>query len=168
MRFRLRGPVRPTFAIALAAMAIVWTPGSVRAQDYAKATGGTRILEGANGFSIKVLVEAANLGGPEVEIGEITFPVGSGATPQGATAPRGHSHGAVEIFYVLEGTLDHIVNGESHVIEPGGVGIVRPGDQVVHRVVGDTPVRALVVWAPGGEVDRIAPSFRERPIRSGG
>lgn len=46
--------------------------------------------------------------------------------------------------------------------------MVRPGDTVVHRVVGDTPVRALVIWAPGGEVERIAPAFRERPMGPGG
>jgi len=137
------------------------------AQTYERATTGTRILEGGNGLTIKVLVEAANLGGDEVEIGEITFPVGSGATPAGATGPRGHRHGSVEIFYVLEGTLDHIVNGESHIIQPGGVGIVRSGDEVVHRVVGETPVRAVVIWAPGGEVGRIAPGFRQRPVGSG-
>jgi mannose-6-phosphate isomerase-like protein (cupin superfamily) len=163
----------PAFAPALLAILAVVAahPLAARplaAQDYARTTTGTRILEAPNGVSIRVLVEAANLGGPEVEMGEITFPVGSGATPPGESSPRAHRHGAVEIFYVLEGTLDHIVNGESHVIGAGGVAVVRPGDTVVHRVVGDTPVRALVIWAPGGEVARIAPAFRERPIGPGG
>jgi mannose-6-phosphate isomerase-like protein (cupin superfamily) len=127
--------------------------------EYQRATRGTRVLEGQNGFAIKVLVEQSNLGGREVEIGEITFPVGSGA------GGNGHVHGTVEIFYVLSGELDHIVNGESHILTPGMVGMVRTGDRVVHRVVGDVPVRALVIWAPGGEVERIAGSLRERPIR---
>jgi uncharacterized cupin superfamily protein len=74
----------------------------------------------------------------------------------------------VEIFYVLEGTLEHVVNGVTHVLTPGMVGIVRAGDEVAHRVPGDEPVRALVVWAPGGEVDRIAPGFRQRPVSGGG
>ena len=60
--------------------------------------------------------------------------------------------------------LDHIVNDMSHVLEPGMVGIVRPGDTVVHRVVSDVPVKALVIWAPGGEADRIAGNFRQRPV----
>ncbi|MCH7475211.1 MAG: hypothetical protein IIA27_11105 [Gemmatimonadetes bacterium] len=42
--------------------------------------------------------------------------------------------------------------------------IVRPGDTVVHRVVSDVPVKALVIWAPGGEADRIAGNFRQRPV----
>ncbi len=125
---------------------------------YQAASSGTRWLEGNNGFSIKMLVEGSNLGGREVEIGEITFPVGSGQSR------RGHTHGAVEIFYILSGRLDHIVNDTSHVLEPGMVGIVRPGDTVVHRVVSDVPVKALVIWAPGGEADRIAGDFRQRPV----
>jgi len=129
--------------------------------DYAKATRGTRWLEGRGGFSIKMLVERSNLGGDEVEVGEITFPVGAGA------GARGHVHARVEIFYVLEGELDHVVNGESHRLGPGMVGIVRAGDRVVHRVVSDTPVRALVIWAPAGEAERIAGGFRERPIGPG-
>ncbi|MFQ5678953.1 MAG: cupin domain-containing protein [Gemmatimonadota bacterium] len=99
-----------------------------------------------------------NLGGEEVEIGEITFPVGAGA------GRRSHRHAHVEIFYVLSGRLDHIVNGTSHLLEPGMVGIVRPGDEVVHRVASETPVRALVIWAPGGEIERIAPGLRQRPV----
>ncbi len=128
------------------------------AEGYARATTGTRWLESEGGLTIKMLVERSNLGGGEVEIGEITFPVGSGA------GRRGHHHERIEIFYVLSGRLDHIVNGESHLLDPGMVGIVRPGDEVVHRVVSDSPVRALVIWAPGGEADRIARFLDERPI----
>lgn len=126
--------------------------------SYQPAGAGTRLLEGANGLMIKMLVEQSNLGGSEVEVGEITFPVGAGA------ARRGHRHQRVEILYVLDGTLDHIVNGESHLLSPGMVGIVRPGDAVVHRVASDTPVKALIIWAPGGEADRIAPGFTVKPI----
>jgi mannose-6-phosphate isomerase-like protein (cupin superfamily) len=150
--------LRAAFVVLLGA------PVAVTAQqpDYEKATHGTRILEAQGGLAIRMLVEASNLGSGEVEIGEITIPAGSGA------ARQGHRHGAIEIFYILSGELDHIVNGESHLLKPGDVGIVRPGDSVVHRVPGTEPVKALVIWAPGGEADRIAPGMQQRPIRSGG
>jgi mannose-6-phosphate isomerase-like protein (cupin superfamily) len=155
-------PVRHLVRVCALALACTFMPTPGRAQqpqtqEYSRATRGTRYLE-SGGLSIKMLVEAANLGGAEVELGEITFPVGSGANR------RSHTHGRVEIFYILSGRLDHIVNERSHVLEPGMVGIVRPGDGVVHRVQGDEPVRALVIWAPGGEADRIAPFFEERPL----
>jgi quercetin dioxygenase-like cupin family protein len=127
------------------------------APAYEPATAGTRVLEGGGGFSIRMLVEEANFGGTELEIGEITFPAGG----------RGgeHRHGSTEIFYILTGELDHIVNGVSHPLTPGMVGIVRVGDSVVHRVTSDEPVKALVIWIPGGEAGRIAPGLRQRPIR---
>lgn len=151
------------FLVLATAFAFLTSSGSgLDAQEgpveYARSSTGTRWLEGRNGLAIKMLVEQSNLGGSEVEIGEIAFPIGAGRTG------GGHRHTRVEIFYVLDGELDHVVNGESHVLSPGMVGIVRPGDEVIHRVTSDVPVRALVIWAPGGEADRIAPGFRERPI----
>jgi len=125
--------------------------------EYSKASEGTRILESQAGTEIRVLVEPSNLGGDEVGVAEITFPAGTDAR-------EGHLHEAVEVFYVLSGTLEHEVNGEVFRIEPGMVGIVRPGDRVIHRVPDDEPVRAVVIWGTGTEVERIAPFFRERPV----
>lgn len=132
------------------------------AQDsttYRKLSAGTRILENDAGTSIKVLVEASVLGGSAVEVAEATLPVGSGA------GPASHRHGSTEIIYVVSGELDHVVNGEAHRLTPGMIGIVKPSDTVIHRVVGQTPVKVLLIWAPGGEVERLATRFRQRPIR---
>jgi mannose-6-phosphate isomerase-like protein (cupin superfamily) len=85
--------------------------------------------------------------------------------PPGLNATAGHRHGAVEILYVLEGTMEHVVNGTSYVLTPGMAGVVRPGDDVMHRVRGTTPVRALVIWAPAGELGRIEPQFQPCPPR---
>ena len=49
-------------------------------------------------------------------------------------------------------------------VSAGQVGIVKPADSVAHRVPGDEPVKALVIWAPGGETERIAQNFNQRPI----
>ena len=65
---------------------------------------------------------------------------------------------------MLEGTLEHIVNGESVLLEPGMIGIVRKGDTVSHKVPSDVPCKALVIWAPGGEVERLAQFFESKPI----
>lgn len=47
------------------------------------------------------------------------------------------------------------------------VGVVKPTDTVLHRVLSDVPVKALVIWVPGGEADRIAPPDRWRRIAGG-
>lgn len=121
------------------------------------ATRGTRILEAPDGsVEIKVLLDASNLGSDEVELGEIEFPPGYHS--------QGHSHDSTELFYVLSGALEHIVNGRSSVVGPGEVAIVRPGDEVSHAVHGDEPCRLLVVWVPGGEVARLS-GFIPKAIR---
>tara|TARA_R110002110_G_scaffold415821_3_gene656932 strand:- start:21946 stop:22401 length:456 start_codon:yes stop_codon:yes gene_type:complete len=117
--------------------------------DYEKTSDGTRLLGAPSGTEILMLVEAQNLGSGEVEIGQITFPAGVG------TDVSEHRHGSIEFFYVMEGVLEHIVNGQSYMLEPGMIGIVRPQDSVAHRVPGNEPVKALVIWAPGGEADRL-------------
>lgn len=127
--------------------------------QYDAASHGVARMDGPGGVKIKLLVDKSNLGGGEFELGEITFP---------ATNKKGipHRHGQVELFYVLSGRLGHTVNGELHVIEPGMVGIVRPEDTVAHSVESDEPVRALVIWAPGGEAERMVSSgiFRSTPL----
>lgn len=108
-----------------------------------------------SGTRLRVLVDKGNLAGEEVELGEITF---------AANADSGdHAHGSTEIFYVLEGELEHIVNGKSYRLMPGMVGYVRPPDQVRHKV-GPGGAKALVIWAPGGEGSRITSgSWKREP-----
>ncbi len=131
-------------------------PGAaVPSVGYEHAGTGTRIFS-AGELAIKVLVEASVLGSDEVEVAEISFPPGY----EGG----GHRHGAIEIFYIVEGVMDHVVNGESHILEPGMIGIVRPADTVTHRIKGDRGVKAVVIWAPGGEVDRLRQAFPEEKV----
>ena len=147
---------RGAFAVLVASLLGVASDSEASAQQadgYARASAGTRVLALGSGTSIKMLLDSSNLGGEEIEVAEITFPVGLNPT-------AGHRHGAMEIFYIVEGVLGHVVNGEEHRLGPGMVGVVRPRDEVMHRVLSDVPVKALVLWVPGGEGDRIAPPDR--------
>lgn len=89
--------------------------------------------------------------GAELEIGEITF------APN--TDSGDHVHGSTETFYVLEGELEHIVDGQSIKLTPGMIGTVRPPDKVRHKT-GPRGARALVIWAPLGEAARIASRWK--------
>lgn len=126
--------------------------GTLGAQ-YAVSSGA--VFESPGGTRLEVLLDAASLGNNDVEVGEITFPVGADSGM--------HPHGSTEVFYVLEGVLEHTVNGSATELGPGMVGFVRPPDQVRHRVVGDTPVRAIVIWAPGGEAARVTGDWQRVP-----
>ena len=106
-----------------------------------------RAYESGGGTVIKVLFDGPRQEA-EVDVAEITFPPGTNSGE--------HPHGVTEIFYMLEGTLEHVVNGESQILTPGMLGFVNPPDRVNHIVANGGPAaKALVIWAPGGEAARI-------------
>jgi quercetin dioxygenase-like cupin family protein len=117
------------------------TPAVVRGAVY-QSPGGTKL---------RILMDQEMLRGPELEIGEITF------APN--TDSGEHVHGATETFYVLEGELEHVVNGQSTKLTVGMVGTVRPPDKVRHKT-GAAGARALVMWTPAGEAARIASRWK--------
>lgn len=123
--------------------------------DYSYASEGTLCFGEECG--VKILLEAANLGSSEIEIAEITFAAGYEG--------RGHPHGSTEIFYVLSGTFGHEVNGIPNTLTPGMIGVVKPGDMVRHSVPGEEDAKVLVIWIPGGEIDRIFDRSKATPIQ---
>lgn len=99
-------------------------------------------------FILKRLLDSANFGGTELDIAELTF----GPDYRG----RVHTHVPIEIFYVLSGRLRHVVNGVAADLDPGMIGVVRPGDEVEHIVLSEEPLHMLVIWLPGGLAERLA------------
>ena len=89
---------------------------------------------------IRMLLEEANLGGNEVEIGEITFPavVNSGE----------HLHGATEIFYILDGEVTFRFDDQTVVASRGMTINIPPS--VVHEVSSKDGARLITVFSPGG------------------
>lgn len=117
-----------------------------------RATQAPATYVSGGGMEIKVLLDESSLGTGDIDIAEITFPAG--------TDSGDHPHGSTEIFYVLSGELEHIVDGESTMLRPGMVGFVRPPDRVRHRTTAET--KALVLWVPGGEAQRIVRNWTRR------
>ena len=60
-----------------------------------------------------------------------------------------HAH-MTDIFYVLDGSLTLDLEGEQHVLQPGGFALVPPG--IVHTFAntGDVPCRFLNMYQPSG------------------
>ncbi|MFQ5548466.1 MAG: cupin domain-containing protein [Woeseia sp.] len=143
--------------ILLGACGAAWADESPEGRAYEIASAGTRQFawdsETGSGW-IRILVEASNLGDDGVEVGEIFFPPGWEGQP--------HYH-QLEIFYVIEGELEHIVNGVSHVLEPGMIGMVRYPDEVVHKTHSEDGVRVLVIWPLGNEVKGLG-GMTETPV----
>jgi quercetin dioxygenase-like cupin family protein len=105
------------------------------------------------GATLKLMLDDSNVG-PEVTVGELTFP---------ANADSGdHTHGAIEMFYVLSGELEHIVNGKSQILKPGMVGYVKPPDKIRHKT-GPAGAKVVVIWVPGDEGKKIAARWTKEP-----
>jgi quercetin dioxygenase-like cupin family protein len=132
-----------TFALVLVAACGISFGAGVLAQS---AMNGPQ-YRSAGGSLLRPLFDGPTMG-VDVDVAELTFPPG--------TDSGDHKHGVTEIFYVLEGELEHIVNGQSYPLKPGMLGFVKPPDSVRHKTAaGGPPTKTLVIWAPGGEAARL-------------
>jgi quercetin dioxygenase-like cupin family protein len=137
--------------------------GALSAEDTEKSTNYERSSVGTRQFEwgpeddpvwAKVLVEESILGTAGAEVVEVYFP------PDYES--RSHFH-ELEILYIIEGELEHIVDGESHVLTPGMIGIVQFPDQVIHKTLAEDGARVLVIWPLGNEVKGFD-GMTEKPI----
>ena len=106
-----------------------------------------------SGTTLRLVLDSTNVG-KEISVGEITFPPNSDSGD--------HAHGAIEIFYVISGELEHVVNGTSQLLKPGMVGFVKPPDKIRHKT-GPAGAKAVVMWVPGIEGSRIASRWTKEP-----
>ena len=106
-----------------------------------------------SGATLRLILDTANVG-PEISLGELTFPPN--------TDSGEHAHGAIEIFYVLSGELEHVVNGKSQILKPGMVGFVKPPDKIRHKT-GPTGAKVVVMWVPGAEAGKIISRWTKEP-----
>lgn len=137
-----------TIAVAIACTATLGTPC---AAQQTPAQGTTYRSPG--GATLRLLLDDSNVG-PEVSVGELTFPPNADSGD--------HQHGAIEMFYVLSGELEHVVNGKSQILKPGMAGYVRPPDKVRHKT-GPDGAKVVVIWAPGEEAKKIASRWKKEP-----
>jgi quercetin dioxygenase-like cupin family protein len=136
-----------TFAIASAALLAL-----------AAAPGGQEKLQGTtyrapSGTTLRIMLDDTNVG-PEVTVGEMIFPPNQDSGD--------HAHGAKEMFYVVSGELEHVVNGKSEMLKPGMAGYVNPPDKVRHKT-GAAGAKVVVIWTPGEEGKRIASRWKKEP-----
>ena len=127
-----------------AVLAVVCAAGTL---VFAKQTPAPKTYTSPGGAQLKVLVDAASLGGTEVEVAELTLMPNSDSGD--------HQHGVTETFYVLEGDLQQVINGKPVALKPGMAASIRSTDHVQHKA-GPKGAKVLVIWAPGGEIARVA------------
>ncbi len=138
----------PRVIAICALLAIVLTS---RAAAQAPKKGVTYRAPG--GATLRLLLDAHDVG-DSVSVGELTF------APNGDSGE--HRHGAIEIFYVLSGELEHVVNGTSQLLTAGMVGYVKPPDTIRHKT-GAAGAKVLVIWVPGDEAKKVIARWTKEP-----
>lgn len=106
-----------------------------------------------SGTTLRIMLDDSNVG-PEVTVGEMIFPPNQDSGD--------HQHGAKEMFYVVTGELEHVVNGRSELLKPGMAGFVNPPDKVRHKT-GPAGAKVVVIWVPGDEGRKIAQRWKKEP-----
>ena len=140
--------IKQSWALGAAVLLCLAVQGEAQS---GKADGPTYRAPG--GTTLKLFLDETNVGS-EVTLCEITFPPNSDSGD--------HKHGAIEMFYIVSGELDHVVNGKSHILKPGMTGYVKPPDAVRHKT-GPAGAKAVVVWVPGEEGKKIAARWKAEP-----
>jgi quercetin dioxygenase-like cupin family protein len=84
-----------------------------------------------------------NAMGSALEIFDTSGPVDAGPPP--------HCHAWEEVYVVLEGELEVTVDGESHVLKPGGVAHVPSGSTHAYRNVTETHFLTIVTRGEAAE-----------------
>jgi quercetin dioxygenase-like cupin family protein len=144
------GDVRQKLTIVcLAAGAIAVSSDHLMGQAATTST----IYRSPGGTTLKLMLDDTNVGSA-VTLAEMAFPAN--------TDSGDHQHGAIEMFYVISGELEHVVNGHSYVLKPGMAGYVKPPDTIRHKT-GPAGAKVVVVWVPGDEGKKIAARWKKEP-----
>jgi quercetin dioxygenase-like cupin family protein len=139
--------------LAVTCVAILMMSAAYAVGRAAGQTPAAKVFVSPGGTELKILVDSDSLGGSEVEVGELTFAPNSDSGD--------HRHGVTETFYLLEGDLQQVVNGTPVTLTPGSAVSIRSTDHVQHKS-GPKGARALVIWAPGGEIARVTARWKAR------
>jgi quercetin dioxygenase-like cupin family protein len=102
--------------------------------------------------SLRMLLDVPQLGGGQVSVGERNY-------PPNYESPE-HTHKSIELIYVLGGEFQHVVNGQTHLLTPGMLGVVKPGDKVRHKTGASGAVRTLMIWVPGTDGSELAKGWQ--------
>jgi quercetin dioxygenase-like cupin family protein len=122
-----------------------------RADQQPATQSSTRTFVSPSGVTMKVITDATDVRGGEVEIVELTFPPNSDSGD--------HRHAVTETFYLLEGELEQVINGTPVKLIAGSAVSLRSTDTVRHKS-GPKGARVLAVWAPGGEIARVVSRWK--------
>ena len=103
----------------------------------------TRVMRLERGIQTMLFAEHTGAANIDVHINELK--VGSGTGPY-------HYHARAEnVYIVLEGTFEVVVEGKRYYLRKDDVAFIPPGLRHYAGNAGDVPARAIEIYAPAGQ-----------------
>ena len=114
-----------------------------------------RVMRWDRGKALRLVDEADGAKNVDVHINLINVDSGPGPT---------HYHAKAEnIYVVLEGNVEAIVEGKKYRLGPGEVAFIPPGVRHQAGNCGDNVARVLEIYAPAGEDFHIVDDSENKP-----
>ena len=140
----------------LMAWTLLLLSGNVRAEEhrFVHPKDTTTYIEPASKSELRVVIDEHLGGTKDVTVADLVI-------PPGVDVPD-HVHQSTEIFYVLSGELEQSSEGKVQKLTAGMACLVPASSTTHHKVTSKGPVHALVIWAPGGEEQRVVENWQKK------
>ncbi len=140
----------------LMAWTFVLLSGTARAEEqrFVHLEDTTTYIEPVSKSELRVVIDQHLGGTKDVTVADLVI-------PPGVDVPD-HIHQSTEIFYVLSGELEQTSEGKVQKLTAGMACLVPANTTTHHKVTSKEPVHAVVIWAPGGEEQRIVERWQKR------
>jgi uncharacterized cupin superfamily protein len=150
---RLNSPLRrPVVAVAVGLLALLSNRAVASEQRFVHPEHTKTYVDPVSKSEIRVVIDQQLGGTKDVTVAELLI-------PPGVDVPD-HIHQSTEIFYILSGELEQTSDGKIEKLTAGMTCLVPANSTTHHKVTSKDPVRALVIWAPGGEEKRIVEGWQ--------
>jgi quercetin dioxygenase-like cupin family protein len=145
-------PRRPAVAIVAGLFALLSNSIMASEQRFVHPEHTKTYIDPVSKSEIRVVIDHQLGGTADVTVAELVI-------PPGVDVPD-HIHQSTEIFYILSGELEQTSDGKVEKLTAGMACLVPANSTTHHKVTSKEPVRALVIWAPGGEEKRIVEGWQ--------
>ena len=141
---------------ALIAWTFVLLSSTVRAEEqrFVRPEDTTTYIEPASKSELRVVIDQHLGVTKDVTVADLVI-------PPGVDVPD-HIHQSTEIFYILSGELEQTSEGKVQKLTAGMACLVPANTTTHHKVTSKEPVHAVVIWAPGGEEQRIVERWQRK------
>ena len=142
--------------LTLTAWIFMQLGSTVRAEEqrFVHPKDTTTYIEPASKSELRVVIDQHLGGTKDVTVADLVI-------PPGVDVPD-HIHKSTEIFYIISGELEQTSEGKVQKLTAGMACLVPANTTTHHKVTSKEPVHALVIWAPGGEEQRVVEGWQKK------